>query len=433
MTNISNYLPQYALNQLADRVAMKVDYISWLYNADKVWDNTIELCQRIEKEPRDVSTVIIELKKENGTAVSGTNIRWYHVRLTLIYILLYYRHNDIDAYKKKVFPQLVKNMGAYADDKILKTKIQQEIANIKEEDKLLEQESTKLHSIPTVPSASDISEGRKKFIQAINAGLVEINTVNWADATIGFDRAVMKELFWGVEDDELLRVIIKEIINTWNRLVKEKDSRCLMNAPGTPTFSMVANIDPWKFGGLTRDTINKFFDDLWVERNAKNTYATFGLEKKPIEPASKKVIATTKTEEDKTETDNKNNETEQLREELTKVIAERDKLADELKAYMERNQNRRGINRLKTAHLGIKLAPKLGIEFTNKKDLAPMLSKLFGWGQNSLEKQMSKFFSKEEELELANIFGELSPELAKYICADWEGTPPQEDEAPQTK
>lgn len=431
MTNISNYLPQYALNQLADRVAMKVDYISRLYKADKVWDNTIELCQRIEAEPRDVSTVIIEVKKDTGTAVSGTNIRWYHVRLTLIYILLYYRHNDIDAYKKKVFPQLVKNMGAYADDKILKTKIQQEIANIKEEDKLLEQESTKLHIIPTVPSASDISEGRKKFIQAINAGVVEINAINWADATIGFDRAVMKELFWGVEDDELLRVIIKEIINTWNRLVKEKDSRCLMNAPGTPTLSMAASIDPWKFGGLTRDTINKFFDDLWVERNAKNTYATFGLEKKPIEPASKKVIATTKTEEDKTETDNKNNETEQLREELTKVIAERDKLADELKAYMERNQNRRGINRLKTAHLGIKLAPKLGIEFTNKKDLAPMLSKLFGWGQNSLEKQMSKFFSKEEELELANIFGELSPELAKYICADWEG--PQEDEAPQTK
>jgi hypothetical protein len=203
MIDSSNYLPQYALNQLADRVAMKVDYISRLYKADKVWDNTIELCQRIEAEPRDVSTVIIEVKKDTGTAVSGTNIRWYHVRLTLIYILLYYRHNDIDAYKKKVFPQLVKNMGAYADDKILNTKIQQEIANIKEEDKLLEQESTKLHNIPTVPSASDISEGRKTFIQASNAGVVEINAINWADATIGFDRAVMKELFWGVEDDEL--------------------------------------------------------------------------------------------------------------------------------------------------------------------------------------------------------------------------------------
>ena len=276
-TDNSNYLPQYALNQLADRVAMKVDYISRLYKADKVWDNTIALCQRIEAEPRDVSTVIIEVKKDTGTAVSGTNIKWFHVRLTLIYILLYYRHNDIDAFKKNVFPQLVKNMGAYADDKILKTKIQQEIANIKEEDKLLEQASTKLHSIPTVPSASDISEGRKRFIQAINAGRVEINTINWADATIGFDRAVMKELFWGVEDDELLRAIIKEIINTWNRLVKEKDSRCMMNAPGTPTLSMVANIDPWKFGGLTRDTINKFFDDLWVERNARNVYTSAAI------------------------------------------------------------------------------------------------------------------------------------------------------------
>lgn len=292
MIDSSNYLPQYALNQLADRVAMKVDYISRLYKADKVWDNTIELCQRIEAEPRDVSTVIIEVKKDTGTAVSGTNIRWYHVRLTLIYILLYYRHNDIDAYKKKVFPQLVKNMGAYADDKILNTKIQQEIANIKEEDKLLEQESTKLHSIPTVPSASDISEGRKKFIQAINAGVVEINAINWADATIGFDRAVMKELFWGVEDDELLRAIIKEIINTWNRLVKEKDSRCLMNAPGTPTLSMAASIDPWKFGGLTRDTINKFFDDLWVERNARNVYSSVAngtkntIRKKPLQSDS---------------------------------------------------------------------------------------------------------------------------------------------------
>lgn len=276
MIDSSNYLPQYALNQLADRVAMKVDYISRLYKADKVWDNTIEFCQRIEAEPRDVSTVIIEVKKDTGTAVSGTNIRWYHVRLTLIYILLYYRHNDIDAYKKKVFPQLVKNMGAYADDKILKSKIQQEIENIKEEDKFLEQESlksisNKIASIQPIPSAKDLAEGRKKFIQAVNSGLVEVETINWADATIGFDRAVMKELFWGVEDDELLRTIIKAIINTWNRLIKEKDNRCL---EVTHSTGLAINIDPWKFGGITKETINKFFDDLWVERNARNVYSS---------------------------------------------------------------------------------------------------------------------------------------------------------------
>ena len=283
------------------------------------------------------------------------------------------------------------------------------------------------------PKTADTKTLRKQFIQGLNARLVQIDAIDWADATMGFDRAVMKELFWGVEDDKLLKTIIKAIINTWNKLVKAKDSRCLVSTPGASPIAVAASIDPWKFGGLTRETINKFFDDLWVERNARNTYATFGIEKKPIEPASKKTITISNTEEEKTETVKTDGVTEQLQEELVKVSAERDELADELKAYMERNQNRRGINRLKTAHLGIKLAPKLGINFTNKKDLAPMLSKLFGWGQNSLEKQMSRFFPKEEELELANIFGKLSPELAKEICADWKGTPPQEDEAPQTE
>lgn len=112
------------------------------------------------------------------------------------------------------------------------------------------------------------------------------------------------------------------------------------------------------------------------------------------------------------------------------LIKKNQELQDELNAYMERNQNRRGINRLKTAHLGIKLAPKLGIYVTNKKDLAPMLSKLFGWGQNSLEKQMSIYLTEEEELELADIFGELSPELAKEICSKWQAPHTKDPEAP---
>lgn len=288
-----------------------------------------------------------------------------------------------------------------------------------------------------VSKTTDIKTLRKQFIQGLNDNFVQIDAIDWADATLGFDRDVMKELFWGVEDDKLLKTIIKAIIKTWNKLVKAKDNRCMINAQETAPVAIAASMDPWKFGGLTRETINKFFDDLWVERNARNTYATFGLEEKVLkpknEPASKIDIDSTNIEEDKHETGNWNNDTELLQKELAKVTAERDKLADELKAYMDRNQNRRGINRLKTAHLGIKLAPKLGIEYTNKKELAPMLSKLFGWGRNALEKQMSQLISNEEELELADIFGELSPELAKYICKNWEGTPSQKDEAPQTE
>ncbi len=296
---------------------------------------------------------------------------------------------------------------------------------------------TPRRSTNTVSKETGIKTLRIQFIQGLNDNLVQINAIDWADATMGFDRSVMKEIFWGIEDDKLLRKVTQKIIKTWNRLVKEKDNRCLMPAHGATNITLATSLDPWKFGGLTRETINKFFDDLWVERNARNTYATFGLEEKALEQkkesASKVDIDTTISEDDKSETVNSNKETERLQEELANVIAERDKLADELNAYMERNQNRRGINRLLTAHLGIKLAPKLGIKFTNKKDLAPMLSKLFGWGRNSLEKQMSQLISNEEELELADIFGELSPELAKYICKNWEGTPSQKDEAPQTE
>ncbi len=274
MTNNTNYLPEYALNQLTDRVAMKLYHINHLYKADKVWDNVITFCQRIEAEPREVSTVIVEMTQDASTAISQLNIKWYHVKLTLIYILLYYRHNENAVFKKTVFPQLVKNMGTYADDKILKIKIQQEIENIKEEDKLLEQERLKTQNnnkacIPSVPSENEMAEGRKNFIQAINDGLVEIENIDWADTTLGFDRGVMKEIFWGIEDEQILKSVIRAIISRWYELKESDDNRCLEY---NSSMGLAASFDRWKFGGMMKDTIEKFFDDLRVKRNARGVY-----------------------------------------------------------------------------------------------------------------------------------------------------------------
>lgn len=180
-------------------------------------------------------------------------------------------------------------------------------------------------SANAVSKATDTKTLRKQFIQGLNARLVQIDAVDWADATMAFDRDVMKELFWGVEDDKLLKTIIKAIINTWNKLEKANDSRCIEEGKNT---ALAAAFGSMKFGGMIKETINKFFDDLWVERNARNTYATFGMEKKSVEPkdelASKKVIDTAKTEEDKSEAGNTDNETEQLREELAMVVAEKE-------------------------------------------------------------------------------------------------------------
>ncbi len=92
------------------------------------------------------------------------------------------------------------------------------------------------------------------------------------------------------------------------------------------------------------------------------------------------------------------------------------KLEEELEAYKEK---KKGINQHLTALFGLKLAELLGITYTNKKSLAPVLSKLFGWGTRKLEQELCKYFSNEDDLELANIFGKLSPDVAKKICKNW--------------
>ena len=50
-----------------------------------------------------------------------------------------------------------------------------------------------------------------------------------------------------------------------------------------------------------------------------------------------------------------------------------------------------------------------------------MLNKLFGWGKRKLEQELCSVISIEDELELASIFGDLSPEIAKQICSQWNG------------
>lgn len=122
-----------------------------------------------------------------------------------------------------------------------------------------------------------------------------------------------------------------------------------------------------------------------------------------------------------------------LQSELKKVQEEKQAAETALNEYMERNQNRRGINGHLVALLGLKLAPKLGISFSNKKQLAPVLSNLFGWGRRKLEQELSSFFSNDDDLALAQIFAELSPELAKFICPKWQGTLPSETKAPSAE
>ena len=141
MNNNTDFLPKFTLDQLADCVAMKMEYFKRRLNPDTVWniETVIKPCRMIEDEPRYVNTVIVEVKKDTSSFEPGTNIKRYHAILTRIYILLYYRNRDNECFKKYVFPRLINNMGGYGVDNILKYKINQEIDKIKEQDKLFEQ------------------------------------------------------------------------------------------------------------------------------------------------------------------------------------------------------------------------------------------------------------------------------------------------------
>lgn len=75
-----------------------------------------------------------------------------------------------------------------------------------------------------------------------------------------------------------------------------------------------------------------------------------------------------------------------------------------------------GINQAQAALFGLSLANAFEFSYSNKKkELAPMLHDLFGWGQAKLASYLSTPCEKEEKEELANIFKDLCPRLYKTI------------------
>lgn len=150
--------------------------------------------------------------------------------------------------------------------------------------------------------SQDMDTLRKQFIQGLNSNPENIKTIDWADATIGFNRDVMKEIFWGVENDDVLKAVCKNIINTWDKLVKVNDSRCMETNNGKG-LAVTISLSPFKFGGAFKESIKEFFDNLWVERNARSTYAAFGINKNSDSsesvPATMNVLDTSETEKGK--------------------------------------------------------------------------------------------------------------------------------------
>lgn len=129
--NNKQFLPQYTLDQLSQRVCSGLPFCNF-YNT---WEGIPELCMKIEAEPRAVDSAILMVQNKHDTSIEQ-NVNKYHLVLTRVYILLYYRHRDDQIYQALVFPELIKNMGRYAGDD-LRNVIQPEINKILELDQLV--------------------------------------------------------------------------------------------------------------------------------------------------------------------------------------------------------------------------------------------------------------------------------------------------------
>lgn len=113
------YLPQYILDILANRVALKLSYFGSKFNHKTMWYPVLKGCLQIEKNPLSIDSVILEAKKENDQIATNPTftVKMFHTFYARIYVLLFYKYGTDPIYKECVFPELKNNMSIYASEK----------------------------------------------------------------------------------------------------------------------------------------------------------------------------------------------------------------------------------------------------------------------------------------------------------------------------
>ena len=106
------FLNKPVLDALYQHVIKNIDYLSY-HNSNQIpfWNSPIEMCKKIEKELMAVNSVIKEVT--SNTNFYNGSIRYSHIALTKVYILLYFRHHDEKVFQDGVFNLLIPVMGIY--------------------------------------------------------------------------------------------------------------------------------------------------------------------------------------------------------------------------------------------------------------------------------------------------------------------------------
>ena len=111
------FLPSTILDQLYNRVCRKMDYLRNI-NSSSIWNEPIGYCQQIEKDLGSVDSIVLKcIETKNKYFSHSSSPMQYSVTLTLVYVLLYFRHHDDDFYKTDIFPYLKGYMGIFGSSK----------------------------------------------------------------------------------------------------------------------------------------------------------------------------------------------------------------------------------------------------------------------------------------------------------------------------
>ena len=124
------------LNVFTERICHSINYLSIESPNNPLWDVPMKMYLRVEQDPLEVDSIVLEAKK-NNVRYPGTNtVKVYQGVLSRVYIILYYRHRDDELYKNIVFPMLIKNMGFFSQNH-LKT-INNEIDNLLKQEEMID-------------------------------------------------------------------------------------------------------------------------------------------------------------------------------------------------------------------------------------------------------------------------------------------------------
>lgn len=432
--NNKNFLPQYTLDQFSEQVCSKLSYFN-----NSNWEGLPELCKEIEQEPRAVDTVIMKTKRNYSGGVAQGIYR-YHQVLTRVYMLLYYRHRDDKIFQSIVFPELVKNMKDYAGD-TLKNVIQPGINRILELDQMVEKNKEKekkdaqpmfvfmQHSKGMTDQlyTEYCDESLFKFMLPFIFEITNEYTISLDEATVWCNAKDVVHALRNVKHPEMMirRAVIGFrgcdsysdnesaqlfLLCAYAMVYSSKDSvhfKPFINEMGKIQFQDT----PWEVikryvGNIkARLDADQPFDgyDYIGEQPRQDTFTRADMERYL---SDYKV----KLEAVKKDMAEKDKEIEELNRRIGSLKQESkysDEEVEEMKAELEDfRQHTKGLNPRQTAILGYKLADHLKALPTDKQKLALPLSKISGWGKRSLEQKICGYFNEEEEMEIANIFGE---------------------------